>query len=267
MDKLKKIVLIAVAAALCVAAASCGKKEKKSALEEASTSEAQTKILEEAKSQSKLDEDDEDIADTDSEQTDKNTTSKTEEKDTSVSTIGGADAPTDIKVSDKNTAAAPAQADFGEVAYQSEVVGVKFSLPEGYQMESDEVIKHNNEQIAASAEESQRHMRYEAIIQNPAENIQVIVCVDGNKGDFDEMKYLSGVAANYEKATNAVIDRTAVYATIAGQEYTTMKISMNSGNILYCVRKQGDSIIGFIISSPEGADDKVATVMNSFRPY
>lgn len=255
MEKLKKIILVITAVTISVAMASCGgSKKKKSALEEASTSEAQTKILEEAKSQSKLDDDEEENADT----SDKK--EKTEDKKSTNTAIGGADAPTDIKVSDNSKSSA-------EIAYKSELVGVKFTLPEGYQMESDDVIKYNNEQMAASEEESQRNMRYEAIIQNPSENIQVIVCVDGNKGDFDEVSYLTAVGANYESATNAVIDRNAVYAMIAGKEYTTMKISMNNGNILYCVRKQDDNIIAFIISSPEGADDKVATVMNSFKPY
>lgn len=256
MEKLKKIILVITAVTISVAMASCGgSKKKKSALEEASTSEAQTKILEEAKSQSKLDDDeDEENAD----KSDKK--GKTEDKKSNNTVIGGADAPTDIKVSDNSKSSE-------EIAYKSELVGVKFTLPEGYQMEPDDVIKYNNEQMAASGEESQRNMRYEAIIQNPSENIQVIVCVDGNKADFDELSYLSAVGANYESATNAVIDRNAVYAMIAGKEYTTMKISMNNGNILYCVRKQDDNIIAFIISSPEGADDKVATVMNSFKPY
>ena len=240
MDRLKKIILVITAVTISVAMASCGKSEKKkSALEEASTSDEQTKILEEAKSQSKIDDEDGENTDT---------------------AIGGADAPTDIKVSDDSKSST-------EYAYQSELVGVKFTLPKGYQMESDDVIQYNNEQIAANGDETQRYMKYEAIIQNPDENIQVIVYVDGNKGDFDEMSYLAAVGANYESATNAVIDKNPVYATIAGKEYTTMKISMNNGNILYCVRKQDDNIIAFIISSPEGADDKVATVMNSFRPY
>ena len=97
--------------------------------------------------------------------------------------------------------------------------------------------------------------------------MQVIVSVDGDKGDYDEITYLSNVAANYENAVNAEINRTPFYATIAGVQYTAMQIKTGQGDILYCVRKNGSDMITFIISYPDGADDKIGNVMNAFQPY
>ena len=123
------------------------------------------------------------------------------------------------------------------------------------------------EQLANDANEGQRSMKYEMSVANTDENMQVIVSVDGNKGDYDEITYLSNVAANYENAVNAEINRTPFYATIAGVQYTAMQIKTGQGDILYCVRKNGSDMITFIISYPDGADDKIGNVMNAFQPY
>lgn len=269
MDKnnfFKKIALLVMAASLCVTVASCGKEEKKSALEEASTSEEQTKVLEEAKAQSETG----------------GAEATAEPEGDAV--IGGADGPTDVWVNSgtddaENTGSAASEEDSSAPAsyeagtltdstYESRYIGVKFSLPEGYEMiYTPDDISHLNEQLAHDENEGQRSMKYEMAVQNAAENIQVIVSVDGNKGDYDEISYLSNVAANYEQSVGAEINRTPFYATIAGKQYTAMQIKHDMGGILYCVRKNGTDMISFIISSPEGADDKIAAVMNSFTPY
>lgn len=251
-----------MAAAMCVTVASCKKEEKKSALEEASTSEQQTKALEEAKSQSKLDDNAED---------------STKSSDTSDADkqgiIDGANGTTDIVTSDNASSSSETPTEYEQgvltdTSYESRYIGVKFSLPDGYEMVyTPEDIQRLNEQLSQDENEGQRGMKYELAVQNTTDNIQVIVSVDSNKGDYDEISYLSNVAANYEQSVGAEIDRTPVYATIAGKQYVAMRIKHNMGNILYCVKKTGTDMISFIISYPDGADDKLDTIMNAFTPY
>lgn len=263
MDKnhfFKKCVILIMTAAMCVSITSCKKEEKKSALEEASTSASQTKALEEAKAQSKIDENAE------QQSSDK----KSEKKAAKEGVIGGADGTTDIRVSsDQSTA--PTEYEQGTLTantYESRYIGVKFSVPSGYAMEfTAEDVQRMNESMANSENEGQRNMKYEMAVANTEENIQVIVCVDGGKADYDEMTYLENVGKNYQNAVGAEVDTTPVYSTIAGAEYTTMKIQSKMGNILYCVRKKGEDMISFIISYPEGADNQLSEVMNAFQPY
>ena len=261
----KKCMVIMMTAAMCVTVTSCKKEEKKSALEEASTSEEQTRVLEEARSQSGLGDE---AADSGEAQISASPSAADE------AVIGGADGPTDIVASDEaasSSSEVPASYEAGtltDTTYESRYIGVRFSMPEGYEMiYTPEDIQHLNEQLAHDENEGQRGMKYEMAVQNTTDNIQVIVSVDSDKGDYDEITYLSNVAANYEQSVGAEIDRNPSYATIAGQQYIAMRIKHSMGNILYCVRKNGTDMISFIISYPDGADDKLSTVMNSFTPY
>jgi hypothetical protein len=263
MDKngfYKKILLIALTAAMCVSVSSCKQEEKKSALREASNSEEQSELLEQAKAQSEAG---------------SASPSPTDESGNAV--IGGADGPTDVWVEGESNAneasgeSAPAEYAPGtltDTTYESAYIGVRFTVPDGYSMVyTPDDIAHLNEQLANDANEGQRSMKYEMSVANTDENMQVIVSVDGDKGDYDEITYLSNVAANYENAVNAEINRTPFYATIAGVQYTAMQIKTGQGDILYCVRKNGSDMITFIISYPDGADDKIGNVMNAFQPY
>lgn len=250
----KKCVMLTLTAALCVSVTSCKKEKKKSALEEASTSDAQTKVLEEAKSHSRIDSDD--AAATDS--------PASNSENSGSASIGGADGPTDVYVSNEVKEYAPGK--ISGNTFESAYIGVKFTTPNGYTLAAEDFINKQNELFAASDNEGQKYLRYEAIIINKDEQMQVVVSVDGNKADYDELNYLGNVAATY-RSIGAEIDETPLYATIAGHEYTTMKISSEQGNILYCVRKKDDHVIAFIISHPDNADDKIEAVMNAFTPY
>ncbi len=246
MDKniFKKYISCLLIAAMCVSIASCGVTKKKSQLEEASTSSAQTKVLEEAKDHSKL-------ADSDSK--DKNSSVNTEEE------------PQKNTVPEK--ALQYAQGKLTETTYESEYVGVRFTAPKGYKLEPESVIKTQNELIAKSENEGQKYMRYEAIAANPDENMQVMVSVDRNKAEYDEITYLSNVASSYQAVEGAVVDQEVLTKPIANKEYYTMKISMNHGVIYYCVRKYADDMITFMIAFPEGNEEKVAELMSNFKPY
>lgn len=241
MDKniFKKYISCLLIAAMCVSIASCGITKKKSQLEEASTSSEQAKVLEEAKDHSKLAEHD-----------------KEENK---------SDAPAKNETPDK--ALEYSQGKLTDTTYESEYVGVRFKLPEGYQMEPASVINTQNELIAKSEDEGQKYMKYEAIVQNPDENIQVIVSVDRNKADYDEVTYLTNVASSYQAVEGAVIDNQVVTKKIGNKEYYTMKVSMNHGVIYYCIRKYADDFVTFIISYPEGSEAKLDKLMAEFKPY
>lgn len=267
MDKkefFKRCLLVFMTAAMCVSLSACKKTEKKSALQEASTSDEQAKILEEAKSQANIETEG---GESDTPDATQAPDGKAQTNNATNAPVSGTDHPqTSNEDNQENTVYSPGT--LTDVKYESAFVGVSFELPDGFIMEyTPEDIKRTNEGLAQSENEGERYMKYEMNAVNQDENLQVIVNVDGNKGDYDDITYLANVAKNYETTAKAQVDRTATYQRIAGHDYAAMKINIATGNILYCVRKSGDNMISIIILVPEGSEDKVTDIMDNFKPY
>lgn len=151
--------------------------------------------------------------------------------------------------------------------YKSEYIGISFTAPEGYIMNSAEEIQNINYQSAQSQDEGEKYMKYEMIAINPDDILQVIVAVDQNKGDYDEATYLAYVSKNYETNTDSTAENKATYKRIGGKEFCVMKIDAAMGTINYCVRKSGTDMINIIILTPKDADDKTEEIMSAFKAY
>lgn len=263
----QKCIILAAAAVLLFSFASCKKEEQKSALREASSSEEQAELLEKAKKQSGIDED---TTEEDASSQQNTSSSSSEENQTPNSQTSGQSSSSNSQ-STSSQASRPQTYTAGTLTdkvYESNYTNLKFELPSGFEMEySPEDIKTVNAQLASSENEGSKYMKYEMSALNRSENIQVIVSVDGNKGDFDEVTYLAYVAQNYETTVDAEVDRTATYQQIGGDEYAVMKIKIPTGSIRYCARKQGDDIISIIVLCPQDEDEKAQSTLDSFKPY
>lgn len=253
MKKFKKTVLIALAVAALLA--SCGKSEKKSQL---------TDPINESKK----------IAENELQGEDKKTSQDTDDttdtSDTPNSSDTKAESKNDnAKVSDNVTPDEGMEYSEGvltENSYESKFVGVKFKLPSNCKMMTKAEIDDINSQIRQSDDESQKYMHYEANIASPDDNIQVIVCVDGNKGNFSDLDYLANVAEQYRSA-GAEVDSDAYVTEIGKKEYLTISSSSNGGKVCYSVRKSGEYMITFISVFPEGSENKIEKLLSEFKKY
>lgn len=256
MKNFKKTVLIALAVAALLS--SCGKSEKKSQL---------TDPINESKK----------IVENELQEEDKNTSQDTIDKaytPDKPNTSDASDTKTESKndnssVSDNVTPDDGMEYSEGlltENSYESKFVGVKFKLPSNCKMMTKSEIDDINSQIRQSDDESQKYMHYEANVACPDDNIQVIVCVDGNKGNFSDLDYLANVAEQYRSA-GAEVDSDAYVTEIGKKEYLTISSSSNGGKVCYSVRKSGEYIITFISVFPEGSEDKMEKLLSEFKKY
>ncbi len=152
-----------------------------------------------------------------------------------------------------------------EKTFESEYIGVKFNLPQGYKM-------YNREQVEAIMAElvqddsTTGDMSYETIIHNEQGDVQVVIAVDRNKGQYSEEEYLGGIVNGYRQIPTAEISEEISYATIAGMEFSAIEISSGDTSMLHCVKKKNNDILYYVITYPKGNIDAVQTVMNAFVP-
>ena len=109
-------------------------------------------------------------------------------------------------------------------------------------------------------------MSYETIIHNEPGDVQVVIAVDRNKGQYSEEEYLGGIANGYKQIPTAQISEEISYATIAGMEFSAIEISSGDTSMLHCVRKKNSDMLYYVITYPKGNIDAVQTVMNAFVP-
>ncbi len=196
---------------------------------------------------------------------DKPVTSKVD-KDKKEDKTENEDKPQTTQKADATTA--PAEYKEGKLeerTFESEYIGVKFNLPQGYKM-------YNREQVEAIMAElvqddsTVSDMSYETIIHNKQGDVQVVIAVDRNKGQYSEEEYLGGIANGYKQIPTAEISDEISYATIAGMEFAAIEISSGDTSMLHCVKKKNNDILYYVITYPKGNIDAVQTVMNAFVP-
>ncbi len=152
-----------------------------------------------------------------------------------------------------------------EKSFESEYIGVKFNLPDGYKM-------YNREQVNAIMAEliqddtTVGDMSYETIIHSEKGDVQVVIAVDHNKGQYSEEEYLGGIANGYRQIPTAQISGEISYAHIAGMEFSAIEISSGDTSMLHCVKKKNTDMLYYVITYPKGNIDAVQTVMNAFVP-
>lgn len=242
-DKIKKILSVILSVMMLFTIASCGKNKRKSQLEETTGSSSRADVLEKAKEES---------------QSENKVGENTAKPDNSDNNDSSDDAQDEI------TEYSPGI--LTDNSYESKFVGVKFSLPSDYRMMSKSDIDNQNDQIKKSDSETQKYMNYETVITNPDDKIQIIVCVDANKGSYSELDYLAVVAENYRNA-GAEVEDNAYPKEIAGKDYLSISTSSNGGKVCYCVRKSGDYMITFITVYPDGSEDKIDKILKEFKKY
>lgn len=228
-DILKRLSLLFVMVALTVCTASCsgGEAPKKSAL-----------VSPDKPIKSKVDKD------------------KTENEDKPKSTQ---------EAQNTTTSSSYKEGKIEEKTFESEYIGVKFNLPQGYKM-------YNREQVEAimaeliQDESTVGDMSYETIIHNEQGDVQVVIAVDHNKGQYSEEEYLGGIANGYKQIPTAEISDQISYATIAGMEFSAIEISSGDTSMLHCVKKKNNDMLYYVITYPKGNIDAVQTVMNAFVP-
>ncbi len=234
-DILKRLSLLFVMVALSVCTVSCAGKEapKKSSL--VSPDKPVTSKVDKDKKEDK-------------------TEAENEDKPQSTQKADTPTAPTEYK-----------EGKLEEKTFESEYIGVKFNLPQGYKM-------YNREQVEAIMAElveddsTVGDMSYETIIHNEQGDVQVVIAVDRNKGQYSEEEYLGGIANGYKQIPTAQISEEISYATIAGMEFSAIEISSGDTSMLHCVRKKNSDMLYYVITYPKGNIDAVQTVMNAFVP-
>ncbi len=250
-EKLKKFLSVILSVMMLTAITSCGKDKRKSQLEEATGSAKQAEALEKAKEESQAD----NKADENAKQDEKKNSSAKNEQSNAVSSDN---------TQEENIEYAPGT--LTDDSFESKFIGVKFSLPSDCRMMSKSDLDNQNDQVKKSDDEAQKYMNYEAVITNPDDKMQIIVCVDGNKGSYSELDYLAVVAENYRKA-GAEVEDNAYPKEIAGKEYLSISTSSNGGKVSYCVRKSGDYMITFITVCADGSEDKMDKLLGEFKKY
>ncbi len=152
-----------------------------------------------------------------------------------------------------------------EKTFESEYIGVKFNLPDGYKM-------YNREQVNAIMAEliqddtTVGDMSYETIIHSEKGDVQVVIAVDHNKGQYSEEEYLGGIANGYRQIPTAQISEEISYAHIAGMQFSAIEISSGDTSMLHCVKKKNTDMLYYVITYPKGNIDAVQAVMNAFVP-
>ncbi len=250
-ENLKKFLSVILSVMMLTAITSCGKDKRKSQLEDATGSTKQAEALEKAKEESLAESKSDESVNQDKKQSD----SYKQEKSDTVSS-GSAQ--------EENIEYAPGT--LTDNSFESKFIGVKFSLPSDCRIMSKTDLDNQNDQVKKSDDEAQKYMNYEAVITNPDDKMQIIVCVDGNKGSYSELDYLAVVAENYRKA-GADVEDNAYPKEIAGKEYLSISTSSNGGKVSYCVRKSGDYMITFITVCADGSEDKMDKLLGEFKKY
>ena len=234
-DILKRLAFICTVAMLVVCCASCGNKvdaEKKSSLVKPDKA-IESKVDKEA-----LDEEETEVQNEEEQtQDDKN----------------------------NNTNEVYEQGEVNENSFVSEYIGIKFELPQGYTMYNHEQMEAIMEQLLEDTGTTE-DISYEAIIHNKQGDVQVIVAVDKNKGQYSEAEYLGGISNGYAQIPTAQIGKEISYATIAGMEFSCLDITSGDTSMLHCIKKKNNDMIYFLITYPKGNIDAVQTVMNAFMP-
>ena len=256
MSTLKKALIICLASALCMTVSSCGKKEKKSALVGHGSSVTQT----DGKKDKDKDKDKDNAKDkTENDKSADDDKAKDTEKDKSGNASKSSKTEEELTVYEPGVLTAD--------TYKSKFIGIKFDLPQGYNMASKEEIDKQNEVAANSEEERQRDVSYEAVITNQDSTIQFIVCVDKNKGSYSEEMYLAEVAKSYETIEGSDVSDMITDEEIAGKIYRSISITRNGSTIKYNIRKVGDNIITIIEAYVEETKSDAEMLMTHFKKY
>lgn len=167
-------------------------------------------------------------------------------------------------------------------SFESEYIGLRFTLPEGMIMATEEdmdamidfggevIYKDNASDLLDYAK---ANSVYEMMAVSADQTANVIVVVE--KLPLSNMtvdQYIASVKTQLQE-TNlgyVIADETTSF-TVGGQEFTSLTTEVENSNVKmtqqYVVRKQDNRIIALIFTTAEGVTDIHEQLVSAFAPY
>lgn len=199
----------------------------------------------------------------------------------------GAESKAESKTESKSESKAEPKKEYAkgiltDSSFESEFIGLKFALPEGMimatQEDMDSMVDFGGEIIykdkaSEVLDYAKANSVYEMMAVSADQKVNVMVVIE--KLPLSNMtvdQYITSLKTQLEGTGLGYVisDETTTY-TVGGQDFTALSTEVESAEVkmtqVYAVRKEGNRIIAFIFTTAEGNTQQHEQLVAAFTPY